>query len=129
MTDLTYLRFYDLWLANILKTGKIPNHVAFIMDGNRRYGQKKKITKAQAHEQGLTSLKRVLEWMLVLGVKVVSTFAFSIENFNRDKKEVDHLMHLAKVNLNQMAQKNQFLQRHSIKVKTKERKLLACIGR
>lgn len=112
----TNLWFYEKWLINILKTGHLPKHLAFIMDGNRRFAKNKKQSKAYGHEQGLNSLKKCLEWCLNLGIEMVSVFAFAIENFNREKEEIETLFKLAKVNLYEMAQNNNFLQKHSIKV-------------
>lgn len=113
----TTLRFYEKWLINILKTGDLPKHLAFIMDGNRRFAKGKRKARAYGHEQGLNSLKKCLEWCLNLGVEMVSVFAFAIENFNREKEEVEFLFKLAKVNLYEMAQHNNFLQKNSIKVR------------
>lgn len=114
--DPSNLWFYERWLIKILKTGHLPKHLAFIMDGNRRYAKDKNKPKAYGHEQGLNSLKKCLEWCLNLGIETVSVFAFAIENFNREKSEVETLFKLAKVNLYEMAQNNNFLQKHSIKV-------------
>lgn len=114
--NISNLRFYEKWLIKILKTGHLPKHLAFIMDGNRRFAKVKNKPKAFGHEQGLGSLKKCLEWCLYLGVEIVSVFAFAIENFNREKEEIETLFQLAKVNLYEMAQNNNFLQNHSIKV-------------
>ena len=110
------LWFYEKWMIKILKTGHLPKHLAFIMDGNRRFAKVKNKPKAYGHEQGLNSLKKCLEWCLSLGIETVSVFAFAIENFNREKEEVETLFKLAKVNLYEMAQNNNFLQKNSIKV-------------
>ena len=110
------LWFYEKWLIKILKTGHLPKHLAFIMDGNRRYAKDKNKPKAYGHEQGLNSLKKCLEWCLNLGIETATVFAFAIENFNREQSEIETLFKLAKVNLYEMAQNNNFLQNNSIKV-------------
>ena len=110
------LWFYEKWMIKILKTGHLPKHLAFIMDGNRRYAKGKNKPKSFGHEQGLSSLKKCLEWCLFLGIEKVSVFAFAIENFNREKEEIETLFKLAKINLYEMAQNNKFLQNNSIKV-------------
>mmetsp|Transcript_70491 Transcript_70491/g.82122 ORF Transcript_70491/g.82122 Transcript_70491/m.82122 type:complete len:263 (-) Transcript_70491:95-883(-) len=111
------MKFYEKFVVNILKQGSVPNHIAFIMDGNRRSATKKGLKKSKGHELGFESLKRCLEWCLNLGVKIVTVYAFSLDNFKRDKEEVDTIMRLAKEKLLEIAQENEFLARHSIKVK------------
>ncbi|CAJ0953091.1 unnamed protein product [Ranitomeya imitator] len=82
--------------ANVLKAGPIPKHVAFIMDGNRRYAQKCHVERQEGHSQGFEKLAETLRWCLNLGICEVTVYAFSIENFKRSKEEVDGLMELAR---------------------------------
>jgi len=69
-----------------------PRHIAFIMDGNRRYGVKRYGAKLQGHEAGGRKLTQVLQWCLDLRIQEVTCFAFSTENWNRDPREVNMLM-------------------------------------
>uniref|UniRef100_A0A3B1IIS7 ditrans,polycis-polyprenyl diphosphate synthase [(2E,6E)-farnesyldiphosphate specific] n=1 Tax=Astyanax mexicanus TaxID=7994 RepID=A0A3B1IIS7_ASTMX len=82
--------------ANVLKAGPMPKHVAFIMDGNRRYAQKRHVERQEGHTQGFDKLAETLRWCLNLGIHEVTVYAFSIENFKRSKEEVGGLMELAK---------------------------------
>ncbi|GAU98078.1 hypothetical protein RvY_09273-1 [Ramazzottius varieornatus] len=82
--------------CSILKRGPIPKHVAFIMDGNRRYANRRNLDRAQGHLLGFDKLTETLEWCLDLGIREVTVYAFSIENFKRSQDEVDCLMELAK---------------------------------
>ncbi|KAI8838632.1 Decaprenyl diphosphate synthase-like protein [Chytridium lagenaria] len=82
-------------ILSILKLGPVPKHVAFIMDGNRRYAKGKGMMVQKGHQQGFEKLENTLDWCLRLGVKVVTVYAFSTENFNRDPHEVQLLMDLA----------------------------------
>ncbi|CAB1333520.1 unnamed protein product [Coregonus sp. 'balchen'] len=82
--------------ANILKAGPMPKHVAFIMDGNRRYARKRQVERQEGHTQGFDKLAETLRWCLNLNIHEVTVYAFSIENFKRSKDEVDGLMELAK---------------------------------
>ncbi|XP_076271991.1 dehydrodolichyl diphosphate synthase subunit [Rhynchophorus ferrugineus] len=82
--------------SNILACGPVPRHIAFIMDGNRRYAKKKQIDKAVGHSRGFEKLSECLRWCLELNIKEVTVYAFSIENFKRSKEEVDALMELAR---------------------------------
>jgi ditrans,polycis-polyprenyl diphosphate synthase len=79
-----------------LCTGAIPHHVAFIMDGNRRYARKNNYERARGHLLGFDKLSETLRWCLDIGITEVTVYAFSIENFKRSKDEVDGLMELAR---------------------------------
>ena len=71
-----------------------PKHIAIILDGNRRYAKKHGIPKFMGHEKGFSKIKDVLKWCTQLGIKEVTLYCFSTENFNRDKKEKDYLFNL-----------------------------------
>jgi len=72
-----------------------PQHIAFIMDGNRRYAKEKHWRSMEGHSSGYDKLKETLEWCNAIGVRMVSVYAFSIDNFNRSEDEVNNLMKLA----------------------------------
>lgn len=81
----------------IIRSGPIPKHVAFIMDGNRRYANKLHLkSTTDGHVRGFDKLSESLQWCLDIGIKEVTVYAFSIENFKRSKNEVDTLMQLAR---------------------------------
>lgn len=88
----------------------IPRHIAFIMDGNGRWAKNKGLARKMGHIAGVEALKRVLYRCNELDVKVVSVFAFSTENWNRPKEEVDGLMKLTikifKKDINEFIKKN-----------------------
>lgn len=89
-------RTWAEWVAlRVLQVGPIPKHVAIIMDGNRRYAKKEHRETLDGHTQGFHKLTEVLSWGLDIGIKEVTVYAFSIENFKRSKQEVDGLMKLA----------------------------------
>ena len=73
---------------------KIPCHVGIIMDGNGRWAKERGLNRSKGHEAGYKTLKTTAKYILDSGVKVISVFAFSTENFNRPKEEVDFLMNL-----------------------------------
>lgn len=73
---------------------KIPCHVGIIMDGNGRWAKERGLNRSKGHEAGYKTLKTTAKYILDSGVKVLSVFAFSTENFNRPKEEVDFLMNL-----------------------------------
>lgn len=82
--------------CSVLKCGRVPKHVAFIMDGNRRFANKAKIEKVDGHKQGFDTLAKVLSWCRELGIVQVTFYAFSIENFKRTSDEVSSIMNLAR---------------------------------
>lgn len=72
----------------------IPCHVAIIMDGNGRWATKRGLSRSLGHLEGSKTLEKLGIHILKKGVKVLSVFAFSTENFKRSKEEVDYLMNL-----------------------------------
>ncbi|XP_028028591.1 dehydrodolichyl diphosphate synthase complex subunit DHDDS [Bombyx mandarina] len=88
--------FFQLFCIKVIKTGRVPQHIAFIMDGNRRYAKKNSVDKSTGHHKGFDKLSETLKWCLDLGIPEVTVYAFSIENFKRSKEEVDALMELAR---------------------------------
>ena len=73
---------------------KIPNHVAIIVDGNGRWAKNRNLPRMKGHDAGFKTLKKICKYALSRGVKVMSLYVFSTENFKRSKDEVDHLMDL-----------------------------------
>ena len=72
----------------------VPKHIAVILDGNRRYARKVGIPQLKGHEKGFNKIKDMLKWCMELGIKEVTLYCFSTENFKRNKKEVDYLFNL-----------------------------------
>ncbi|WP_284639098.1 isoprenyl transferase [Paenibacillus silviterrae] len=77
-----------------LDTDNIPNHVAVIMDGNGRWAQKRGLPRVAGHHSGMKNVKRVTMAASEIGVRVLTLYAFSTENWKRPKEEVDYLMKL-----------------------------------
>lgn len=72
----------------------LPKHVGFIMDGNRRWARKRGLPTLAGHREGAEALKRIVKRASEIGLENLSFFCFSIENFKRDKSEVDYLFKL-----------------------------------
>ena len=92
---------------------KIPNHVAIIVDGNGRWAQERGLSRSKGHEAGYQNLKKLGKYILDRGVKVLSVYLFSTENFKRDEKEVQYLMDLF---LKMFRQDIAFFMKNNIKV-------------
>ncbi len=85
---MTAIRTSDLDLQ------RLPRHVAIIMDGNGRWAQQRGFSRVEGHKRGKDSVRAVVETSRRLGIEYLSLFAFSTENWNRPKREVDALMGL-----------------------------------
>lgn len=72
----------------------IPNHVAIIMDGNGRWAQSRGLDRSEGHKEGVEAIRRVTLSANELGVKVLTLYAFSTENWKRPVKEIQYLMSL-----------------------------------
>ncbi|MBR3898375.1 MAG: di-trans,poly-cis-decaprenylcistransferase [Bacilli bacterium] len=72
----------------------MPNHIAFIVDGNGRWGKAKGLSRSGGHEAGFKNLMKVLSYSYSKGIKYFSAYLFSTENFKRSKVEVSFLMNL-----------------------------------
>lgn len=86
------------------------------MDGNRRFARQRKLETVEGHNLGFEALARILEVCYKSGVKVVTIYAFSIENFKRSKWEVDALMDMAKTKLVQMAAHGELFEQYGARV-------------
>jgi len=73
---------------------KIPQHIAFICDGNRRWAEKHGLPPLMGHKAGLASDSNMIDWFIAHGVSTITFFIFSTENWSRSKEEVDFLMEL-----------------------------------
>ncbi len=74
----------------------LPRHIAFIMDGNGRWAKNRGLERSEGHKQGAKTFRRITEYCADVGIEYVTFYAFSTENWNRPKKEVDALMKLFK---------------------------------
>ena len=82
-----------------LDYSRIPAHIAIIMDGNGRWAKSKGLPRTAGHVEGVATLKRITEEATRLGVKYLTVYAFSTENWNRPMPEVEALMNLVLTNL------------------------------
>jgi undecaprenyl diphosphate synthase len=73
---------------------KVPNHIGFICDGNRRWAKEHRLPALAGHRAGISNFEKMTDWFIEHGVSTVSFFIFSTENWERSKEEVDFLMKL-----------------------------------
>ena len=72
----------------------VPQHIAIIMDGNGRWAQNRRLPRVAGHKEGMETVKTITTHASRLGVKVLTLYAFSTENWKRPNEEVDYLMQL-----------------------------------
>jgi undecaprenyl diphosphate synthase len=94
---------------------KIPNHVAVIMDGNGRWAKQKGMARVFGHKNGVKAVRETIEAAREIGIKVLTLYAFSTENWNRPKKEVAILMSLL---VSSLKDELKTLQENNIKLQT-----------
>ena len=76
------------------KTLKIPQHIAFICDGNRRWAENRGLPPLMGHRAGISNFENLVDWFIAHGVSTITFFIFSTENWNRSDEEVNFLMEL-----------------------------------
>lgn len=86
-------------------SGKIPKHIAIIVDGNGRWAKKRGKPRTFGHGEGMKTVDKIVEFASGLGVEVLSLFAFSTENWKRPVTEVDHIFGLLVYYLDNMTSK------------------------
>lgn len=89
---------------------KIPQHIAFICDGNRRWAEARGLPPLAGHKAGIANFENLVDWYIAHGVSTITFFIFSTENWNRSQEEVDYLMDLfyteLKKNMKHAVEKN-----------------------
>ncbi|XP_015576325.1 dehydrodolichyl diphosphate synthase CPT3 [Ricinus communis] len=108
--------FMRICMFRILSVGPIPNHIAFIMDGNRRYAKKENMKEGAGHRAGFSALISILKYCYELGVKYVTVYAFSIDNFKRRPDEVQDLMDLMLEKIEELLKEESIVNQYGIRV-------------
>ena len=103
----------EMNLQDTINKNNLPKHLAIIMDGNGRWAKQQGLLRALGHESGTKSVKVIIEASAKLGIEFLTLYAFSTENWNRPKLEVDTLM---KVLINSLKKELLTLQKNNIKL-------------
>lgn len=101
-------------MINNLDTKALPVHVGIIMDGNGRWAQKRSLPRTAGHKEGLEAAKRIIKKAAELGIKYVTLYTFSTENWKRTQEEVGFLMNLIKLHLRA---EYEFYKKNGIRIK------------
>lgn len=88
-------KLYEKWLWYQVKNGGKPEHIALILDGNRRWASEKALEPWFGHKRGAEKVEQLLDWCLKLKVKSITLYAFSTENFRRSPTEIEEIMRIA----------------------------------
>nr|AWK98403.1 dehydrodolichyl diphosphate synthase 1 [Tripterygium wilfordii] len=111
-----FVAFLRKCLFYILSVGPVPTHIAFIMDGNRRYAKKQNLDGGAGHRIGFLALTSMLKYCYELGVRYVTIYAFSIDNFKRSPEEVQSLMDLMQEKIEGLIEKESIVNRYGVRV-------------
>jgi len=86
---------YEKWLWFQVKNGAKLEHIAIILDGNRRWASEQELNPWLGHKKGAETVEQLLDWCEMLGVKFVTLYTFSTENFSRPAGEIEEIMRIA----------------------------------
>jgi len=109
-------KLYEKWLQYQVKNGNRPEHIAIILDGNRRWASEQSFSPWIGHHFGARKVEDLLNWCLDLKVKSITLYAFSTENFLRSSEEVEQIMQIAEEKLRQILT-DERIHRHKVHVK------------
>lgn len=107
---------YEKWLDRQVRKRPIPEHLGVILDGNRRWAIARSGIEYEGHRIGAKTSQDFLEWCLDLKIKTITLYAFSIENFNRPKREVNTILSIIEEEGKRLL-KDQTLHQNQIRVK------------
>ncbi|MCL2477191.1 polyprenyl diphosphate synthase [Candidatus Bathycorpusculum sp.] len=88
-------KLYEEWLWRQVRAGVPPEHIAIILDGNRRWASEQALNPWLGHKKGAETVEQLLDWCLKLNVKFVTLYTFSTENFTRNSAEIEEIMRIA----------------------------------
>ncbi|KAM0975149.1 hypothetical protein ACFX13_018506 [Malus domestica] len=103
-------------LFSVVSVGPIPEHIAFIMDGNRRYAKRRNLPAGEGHRAGFLSFMSVLQYCYELLVKFMTVYAFGIDNFKRPSDEVQILMDLLQEKIEGLLERESIVNQYGIRV-------------
>ena len=109
-------KIYEKYLEHQISKKEKPKHIGLILDGNRRWAREKSLPTKLGHYFGAENAKNLLEWCYKLGIESVTVFAFSTENFNRPKEEVDELFAIMEEKLRELLQ-DERIHKYRVRVK------------
>src|SRR5213083_2819070 len=107
---------YEKYLNQQVKWGQMPEHIGIILDGNRRWATEKSLDATDGHWAGAKVGEQVLDWCLEYGIKTLTLYTFSTENFDRPPEEVNAVLKLVEEEARKLGRDNRL---HTQKVRVK----------
>ncbi|MHA1695248.1 MAG: polyprenyl diphosphate synthase [Candidatus Helarchaeota archaeon] len=119
ITDYLMKPFYwaykkKLWRQ--IKNKQMPEHIGIILDGNRRYARERGLPPWYGHEVGAERVEQILMYCFELGIRVITLYAFSTENFKRSEQEVNKIMEIAKKKFKEIMD-HPMIHKYKVKIK------------
>ncbi len=93
---------YSSKLEREIQNGMLPNHIAIILDGNRRWAKRNLVLKMDGHFHGADAVENLLDWCEELDIKIITLYVLSVENLARDDDELHYLYDLIKARLEKL---------------------------
>jgi tritrans,polycis-undecaprenyl-diphosphate synthase [geranylgeranyl-diphosphate specific] len=109
-------KLYEKWLWYQVKNETKPEHIAIILDGNRRWASEQSLSAWIGHNRGADKVEGLLDWCLDMGVKSITLYAFSTENFQRSVEEVEEILQVAGKKLQEILTDKR-IWKHEVRVK------------
>ena len=109
-------KLYERWLWHQVKNGEKLEHIAIVLDGNRRWASQKDLNPWLGHKKGADTVEQLLDWCDELNVKNVTLYTFSTENFRRSPEEIEEIMRIAEEKFNKLLT-NERIHRKKVNVK------------
>ena len=107
------LKLFKKKQADVAIAGKVPQHIAFICDGNRRWAEMRGLPPLMGHQAGIANFENLVDWFMKRGVSTVTFYIFSTENWKRDKEEVYGIFDIVR---NYLKSSSEELYSHNIKL-------------
>lgn len=98
------LKLFKKKQAAVVAPAQVPQHIAFICDGNRRWAEMRGLPPLMGHQAGIANFENLVDWFFARGVSTITFYIFSAENWSRSQEEVDFLMDLFYTELNKNMQ-------------------------
>ena len=95
-------RFYSSKLEKEITEGDMPNHIAIVLDGNRRWAKRNLVIEKQGHFQGADAVENLLDWCEEFDIKIITLYVLSAENLGRKNEELEYIYDLIKTRLEKL---------------------------
>ena len=99
-------RFYSNKLEKEITEGDMPNHIAIVLDGNRRWAKRNLVIEKQGHFKGADAVENLLDWCEEFNIKIITLYVLSAENLGRKNEELEYIYDLIKTRFRKTLQRS-----------------------